>query len=80
MSMHKNPHYQAPELLAALEAHCLPTDFPSQNADGFRLGWSAALRSSKDSYVKNIITLVVWWLATLTLLTILCNSLVRYFK
>jgi hypothetical protein len=42
ISLHKNPKYQAPELLVALEAHRLPTDFPSQNADGFRLGWMAA--------------------------------------
>ena len=41
MSFHNNPNYQIPELIAALKAHRLPHDTPSQLADSFRIGWMA---------------------------------------
>ena len=41
MSFHNNPDYHIPELIAALKAHRLPHDTPSQLADSFRIGWMA---------------------------------------
>ena len=43
MSAHKDPKYQAPELVAALRAHGFQTTFPSQLSDAFRFGWTAAI-------------------------------------
>lgn len=45
MSLHKNPDYQIPELIAALKSHGLKTDTPSQLSDAFRTGWAAARMS-----------------------------------
>jgi len=42
MSLHKDPKYQAPTLVAALQAHGMEHDKPSQLADAFRCGWVAA--------------------------------------
>lgn len=41
MSLHKNPKYQIPELIAALKEHRLDVDTPSQLSDAFRIGWLA---------------------------------------
>ena len=44
MSAHKDPKYQTPELIAALRAHGLETNKPSQLSDAFRFGWAEARR------------------------------------
>lgn len=43
MSLHDKPRYNHEALRDALEKHGLPVDTPSQNADSFRLGWTAAI-------------------------------------
>lgn len=42
MSLHNRPEFNGPEIIAALKAHGLDTDSPSQLSDAFRLGWMAA--------------------------------------
>ena len=46
MPLHKNPKYQGPALIAAMQQHALEYDKPSQLADAFRLGWVAALAAA----------------------------------
>ena len=41
MSLHKDPKYQTPDLIAALKQHGLAVDTPSQLSDSFRVGWVA---------------------------------------
>ena len=47
---------EAPELKAALEAHGLKTDKPSQLSDAFRLGWNtrADLHDAKDKRIEEL--------------------------
>jgi hypothetical protein len=42
MTLHNNPEFNTPEMLAAMKAHGMTVDAPSQVADAFRLGWMAA--------------------------------------
>ena len=46
MSLHNDPNYQIPALVAALKHHCLVHDTPSQLADAFRTGWVAAIAAA----------------------------------
>ena len=46
MSLHNDPNYQIPALVAALKHHCLTHDTPSQLADSFRTGWVAAIAAA----------------------------------
>lgn len=48
MSLHKNPRYQIPALIEALQEHGLPHDKPSQLADAFRTGWIAGQYRKRD--------------------------------
>jgi hypothetical protein len=43
MSLHNKPEFNTPALIAALKEAGLKHDKPSQLADGFRVGWFAAL-------------------------------------
>jgi len=38
MTMHNKPEFNQPDMIAALNAHGLETDTPSQLADAFRQG------------------------------------------
>lgn len=42
MSLHNRPEYNTPEIVAALRAFGIDPEKPSQLADAFRLGWTAA--------------------------------------
>lgn len=42
MSLHHNPDYNTPEMIAAMRAHGIDPETPSQLADAFRLGFKAA--------------------------------------
>jgi hypothetical protein len=43
MSLHLNPAYNHEAVRRSLAEHKLPVHEPSQVADGFRLGWTAAI-------------------------------------
>jgi len=42
MSLHNKPAYNTPEMIAAMRAHGIDPEKPSQLADAFRLGFKAA--------------------------------------
>lgn len=42
MSLHAKPEYNTPKMVAAMRAHGIDPETPSQVADAFRLGFMAA--------------------------------------
>lgn len=42
MSLHNRPEHNTTAIVAAMVAHGIEPDQPSQIADAFRLGWAAA--------------------------------------
>ena len=41
MTLHKEPKFNTPDLIAAMKAHGMKTDGPDILSDAFRLGWAA---------------------------------------
>jgi hypothetical protein len=48
MSLHNKPEYNHEAVKSAMKAHGLETESPSVIADGFRLGWAAALKAVRE--------------------------------
>lgn len=42
MSLHNSPDHNTPEIHAAMRAHGIDPEVPSQVADAFRIGWISA--------------------------------------
>lgn len=54
MTLHNQPAYNHQALVEALKRHDLPHDTPSQVADGFRLGWTAAIDAVQGLYEQPV--------------------------
>ena len=55
MSLHTKPEHSTPAIKEALKAHGMESEKPSMLADGFRLGWAAAVESEAKADDKEIL-------------------------